>query len=254
MKSSLKWLAQKYLSREIQRGHGATGHDSIEDARACLDLVRLKCEKGLRWGSIDAERESIFKRLSRVVKAGSDGGKKSAIIDHGAPEKIFGQMATYAIGRSSDSEVVNGVRRAVVGDEDGRVIPGGGVDFTWARFRELETLRGWANDNRNPGNNTNSTPVAEPEPSALSATVARTITHIKAVYDMLPPCTLLIVYSGTGDPRPLAQYQEMQKRFKEEYKIKKWDQLSVKWTDREEQAINYACRTARSGVGFVVVK
>ncbi|KAI7092453.1 hypothetical protein KC352_g40302, partial [Hortaea werneckii] len=39
LKSSLKWLAQKYLSREIQKGHGSTGHDSVEDAKACLDLV-----------------------------------------------------------------------------------------------------------------------------------------------------------------------------------------------------------------------
>ena len=42
LKSALKYLAQKYLNREIQKGHGTTGpgagHDSIEDARTCLDL------------------------------------------------------------------------------------------------------------------------------------------------------------------------------------------------------------------------
>lgn len=254
MKSSLKWLTQKYLSREIQRGHGATGHDSIEDARACLDLVRLKCEKGPKWGSLDAERESIFKRLSRVAKAGSDGGRKGAIIDHGAPEKNFGQMATYAIGCSSDAEVVDGVRRAVLGDEDGSAIPGGGVEFTWARFREIEALRGWLNDNRNPASTSQSDHRSDPEPSALSAVVASTVNHIKTIYDLLPACTLVIVYSGTGDPRPLAKLQEMQRRFKEEYRTKKWDQLSVKWTDREEQAIKHASEMARSGIGFVGVK
>jgi len=35
LKSSLKWLAKKYLNREIQKGHGTTGpgagHDSSED-------------------------------------------------------------------------------------------------------------------------------------------------------------------------------------------------------------------------------
>ena len=58
LKSSLKWLAQKYLNREIQKGHGSTGpgagHDSIEDARTCLDLVKQKCEKGKEWGTGDA--------------------------------------------------------------------------------------------------------------------------------------------------------------------------------------------------------
>lgn len=57
LKSSLKWLSQKYLSREIQKGHGSTGHDSIEDARACLDLVKQKCEKGKAWGTSEASGE-----------------------------------------------------------------------------------------------------------------------------------------------------------------------------------------------------
>ena len=255
LKSSLKWLAQKYLGREIQKGHGATGHDSIEDARACLDLVRMKCEKGSQWGGADAEREPIFKRLSRVAVAGRDGGKKGAIVDHGAPEKIFGQMAACPIGCTTDAEVVEGVRRAVLGDEDGKVVPGGGVEFTWARLRELETLRGWLNDHRNksPSNPFSST-TPEPSSSTLSVAVASTVKHIKVVHDFLPPCTLLIVYSGTGDPRPLARLQEMQRKFKEEYKTKKWDQLSVKWTDREEQGMREAARVARGGVGFVCVK
>ncbi|KAG6020170.1 hypothetical protein E4U41_002935, partial [Claviceps citrina] len=50
LKSSLKYLAQKYLGREIQRG-GADGHNSIEDAQTCLDLVKQKCERGRLWGT-----------------------------------------------------------------------------------------------------------------------------------------------------------------------------------------------------------
>ncbi len=46
LKSALKWLCQKYLGKEIQKGQ--TGHDSIEDARAVLELVKQKCEKGER--------------------------------------------------------------------------------------------------------------------------------------------------------------------------------------------------------------
>ncbi|KAL8991946.1 MAG: hypothetical protein Q9169_007511, partial [Polycauliona sp. 2 TL-2023] len=70
LKSSLKWLAQKYLSREIQKGHGSLGHDSIEDSRACLDLVKKKCEKGPEYGSVTSNSETIFKRLSRTPKKG----------------------------------------------------------------------------------------------------------------------------------------------------------------------------------------
>ncbi|KAF5022230.1 hypothetical protein F66182_5715, partial [Fusarium sp. NRRL 66182] len=34
----------------------------------------------------------------------------------------------------------------------------------------------------------------------------------------------------------------------------KWDELSIKWTDVEEQALKEAARKARSGIGFIGVK
>jgi RNA exonuclease 1 len=263
LKSSLKWLAQKYLNREIQKGHGVSGHDSVEDARACLDLVKLKCERGPQWGTSEATGESVFKRLSRTPKthqASSGNGmdcKRGAIVDHGAPEKNFGAMASYCIGCSSDSEVVAGVKRAVLGDPDGEYIPGGGVEFTWARFRELENLRGWAHESRHPATPAPTTSCLPPAGSlsgaALGAAVSQTVQHIKTVREFLPPCTLLVVYSGTGDPREMSRLHEMQRTFKQEYASKKWDELSVKWTDAEEQALRSACRTARQGLGFVKI-
>ena len=265
LKPSLKWLAQKHLSREIQKGHGISGHDSVEDAQACMDLVKLKCERGAKWGTIEAAGESIFKRLLRT-KAwlnGRTGGKRGVIVDHGSPEKSYGTMATHCIGCKTDSEVVDGIKRAVLGDPDGKVIPGAGVEFTWARFRELETLRGWTSDNRQQSStSSNSTTISTPSQSsssnnpsgsALGTAVSQTIQHIKTVREFLPPCTLLIVYSGTGDPREMHRLHEMQRTFKSEYTSKKWDELSVKWTDHEQQALRRACRRAREGVGFVTI-
>ena len=261
MKSSLKWLAQKYLSREIQKGHGTKGHDSIEDARACLDLVKMKCERGPQWGTSEATVESIFKRLKRTPKTGlpnnaNQEGKAGAIVDHGAPERSFGSMASYCIGCADDAEVVAGVKRAVLGDEDGSYIPGGGVDFTWARFQELATFRGWLNDNRRhtaQSFNQVSITTTTHSSSSLAEAVTKLTTNIKAIRDFLPPCTLLIVYSGTGDPREMARLQEMQRTYKKEYAVKKWDELSVKWTDEEEQALKSACRRARDGLAFMTI-
>lgn len=261
MKSSLKWLAQKYIGREIQKGHGTQGHDSVEDARACLDLVKMKCERGPLWGTSEATVESIFKRLKRTSRAGSsrdanNEGKTGAIVDQGSPERNFGSMASHCIGCADDNGVVAGVKRAVLGDDDGSYIPGGGVDFTWARFQELAAFRGWWNDNRRHISNhtaQDSTPSTEPPSTALAEVVTKTISNIKAVRDVLPPCTLLVVYSGTGDPREMARLQEMQRTFKREYAVKKWDELSVKWTDAEEQALKAACRKAREGLGFVTI-
>ncbi|RDW84406.1 exonuclease-1 [Coleophoma cylindrospora] len=308
LKSSLKWLAQKYLGKEIQKGHGSTGpgagHDSIEDARTCLDLVKQKCEKGKEWGTSDSQGENLFKRIARTgtrykssnagaVANGVSGGKTSAAIDWGDPKKGAGNGATHTIGCKNDEEVMEGVIRAVNGDPDGKEIPGGGVDFVWARMRELEALKGWWNNNKNAGTEaaerdqkareeakskaaglgsevgaitteaempgtateTASTSAAqESTQNEVELATAALTARLAKIHAALPPCTAIIIYSGSGDPREMSRLQAMQAQFKKEFKIKKWDQLSVKWTDTEEQALKKAAKKARNGVGFVGVK
>jgi RNA exonuclease 1 len=336
LKSSLKYLAQKYLSREIQKGHGAkgpgAGHDSIEDAKTCLDLVKQKCEKGKQWGTSDAQGENIFKRVARAgVRYKNQGGsavpsplngKSSAMIDWGEPKKGPGAAANFPIGCQSDQEVMQAVIRAVKGDPDGKEIPGGGVDFVWGRFRELEALKGWWNNNKQlaakaaasqadtnatnqhmemassdsqitmksqvESNNSSSATFCNsstgtettqknasqatkiegtPTPTTLLLppsdqdseksvdTVALELTQrIAQVYDQLPPCTALMIYSGSGDPREMSRLQAMQTQYRREFKVRKWDQLSVKWTDVEEQALKRAVRSARDGIAFLGIK
>lgn len=280
LKSSLKWLAQRYLNREIQKGHGTTGpgagHDSIEDARACLDLVKQKCEKGPQWGESESAQENIFKRLARMgityknqggtaVVAGECGGKSSAAVDWGDPKKGAGAAANVVIGCKNDEEVMNGVIRAIKGDPDGLEVRGGGVDFVWARMRELESLKGWWNNNKSLGVEdfvVKSSSAADLEEttdtitsaSAITEATSRLTSRIYTIYESLPPCTAFIIYSGSGDPCEMARLQSMQQAFKREYKIKKWDQLSVHWTDVEEQALKKAAKEARNGIGFVCIK
>ncbi|KIV89793.1 hypothetical protein PV10_07168 [Exophiala mesophila] len=177
LRSSLKFLANRYLKREIQKG-GANGHDSVEDARAVLDLVRLKCEKGSKWGTLDANGESILRRIARAKRP--DGRERqSAFIEYGTPERGLGREATFKIACEDDDQIIQGVLRAAHGDtaasealatltttepnsnepssnaeqdespesatpqQHPTVIPPGGVDFIWARLHELESIRGW---------------------------------------------------------------------------------------------------------------
>ena len=277
LRSSLKYLANKYLHREIQSG-GENGHNSVEDALAVLDLVKLKCEKGPKFGTFEASGEPIFRRLA------SGWNKRStAIVDYGTPERGFGKEANFAIGCKDDEEAVTGVIRAVKGDPAGEEIKSGGVDFVWGRLRELESYRGWCNNNReyasvdglhangtaNANTNgttasTEATTVDPPpldgndrpatSPPTLQSTLSKTISHITAIHTALPPCTLFIIYSGTGDPREVGRLQKMQSQYRKEFKVKKWDELTVKWTDVEEQALRKAVEKARSGCGFLVVK
>lgn len=308
LRSSLKYLANKYLKREIQKG-GADGHDSVEDALAVLDLVRMKCEKGPRWGTLDANGESIFRRISRAMK--SDGAssaspsepRQTAIVEYGTPERGFGKDATYKIACENDDEIVAGVLRAAHGDENNNntddkngvsattpkshtaeefttntappsttrtqehdnTIPTGGVNFIWGRLRDLEAIRGWNTppaplpENPTPSDltYTSTTPASSPAPTEnpqLEKAITQTLTRLAQLYTSLPPKTLLIVFNGTGDMRPVLKLQQLHTQYRREFKVKKWDELSVKWTDVEEQALRRAVDDARRGWGVLAVR
>lgn len=297
LRSPLRFLTSRYLKREIQKG-GANGHDSVEDALAVLDLVRLKCEKGPRWGTLDAHGESIFRRIARSSRLdGSGKARETAIVEYGTPEKGLGKDATYKIACCSDEEVVTGVLRAANGDDTsstarpddeteqtrtdgqrlGEPIPPGGVDFVWGRLRDLETARGWNTITAPPppplatADIGSSATDAQPPPSAsttptpapstttttsadVNETAKRTLSHLHTLFIGLPPRTLLVMYSGTADMRPVLQLQQLHAQYRKEFKVKKWDELSVKWTDVEEQKLKVAVGNARCGVGIIAVR
>ncbi|KAI3401722.1 hypothetical protein diail_9386 [Diaporthe ilicicola] len=320
-KHSLKWLAQKYLNREVQKGDNtSSGHDSIEDARTCLDLVKKKCEKGKAWAAGEASGENLFKRLARSgvsykaqgghgAVGGAPVGKSTAAVDWGDAKRSVVNLAEIVLdGCNSDADVEEKVLRAVKGDPDGAVIKGGGVDFVWARMRELEALQGWWNRLKTDADDAAGPPKALEEAHAasknnpfatnrsadsqdsvfsnavldmnsLAAPASQTEEHkpagpaarekpvleacleglaarLRRIHDALPPCTAFIVLSGSGDPREMSRLQAMHAQWKREYNTpgSKWDQLSVKWTDREEQAMKKAAQRARNGIAFIGVK
>ncbi|KAK4649391.1 uncharacterized protein QC761_118450 [Podospora bellae-mahoneyi] len=280
LKNSLKYLAQRHLGREVQKGGGTiNGHDSVEDAKTCLDLVKKKCEKGKAWATGDSQGENLFRRLARSGTAyratagpeatgGLPVGKTSAAVEWGDVSRSACNAATVAISCKTDAEVEAGVIRAVKGDPDGLEVPGGGVDFVWARLRELEFVQGWAN--RHKPNTPPVATVAEETPevqdvngdaekeavSPLEECLSTLAQRLQRIHAALPPCTLLMVLSGTGDPREMSRLQAMHSQFKKEYNTPgtKWDQLSVKWTTDEEDALRKAVKVARAGVGFLSVK
>ncbi|KAI1190088.1 hypothetical protein F5B17DRAFT_427899 [Nemania serpens] len=260
LKNSLKFLAQRFLKREIQNHAG--GHDSIEDSIACLDLVKQKCEKGKAWGHQDSQGENLFRRLHRVgmssransavdATGAARVGKTSAMIDWGDPMKGAGAASTYPIGCKSDEEVFQNIIRAVQGDANAEEIPAGGVDFVFARFRELEAFQGWWNQNRI----TDTLQIPDMSGMSLEMCVSNLAQRIKLIHDALPKCTGFLVFSGSGDPREMSRLQAMQSQFKKEYNPGgNWDKLTVKWTDVEEQALKKAVGIARNGIGFIGVK
>jgi RNA exonuclease 1 len=254
LRSSLKFLSNKYLNREIQKG-GANGHDSVEDAKAVLDLVKLKCDKGPTYGTLDMNGESIYSRLARA-------GRKTAIVEYGTPERGFGRFASIKVGCRNDEEIVNGVKKVIAGAESG----GHDAAFTWARLRDMESVRGWnrpkpradeAKADAPKSNEVNGKAAADEEAdrqAMIEKATQQTTERLVDIYKALDPSTLVIIYPGPGDMREVLRLQDMQRQYKREFKVKKWDELSVKWTDNEEQALRSAFTKARAGWALVCVK
>lgn len=135
LKPGLAWLTKKWCGRQIQtRGEG--GHDPEEDARACIDLLKLKFEHGPGFGEYKVDYESIFERMGRCDARGGDGsggaGKvRSAVVDHGNPGVMHGSKATTAIGCQTDDEVLEGMLGAIPSHQ-----------FTFGRFLGLANALG----------------------------------------------------------------------------------------------------------------
>jgi len=239
-KHSLKYLAQTHLRRTIQKG-GNDGHDSVEDAKACLDLVRMKCRNGKDYGTFEGSGENLYHRLARGVKPDANTeGKTSAAVECGNPRKGFGRQATVAIPCRNDADVTREVIRAATGgnatgnedtakEDDAHMgddglkadaspkgdmnieIPPGGVDFIWAQMRELDYFRGWS-DSYKPQKSTdrgNGSPdikrlnlnTKQASPSSLEDCITQLVGRLETMYQAFPRHTTFIIFSGTGDPR-----------------------------------------------------
>ncbi|KAK6394160.1 hypothetical protein LTR65_002006 [Meristemomyces frigidus] len=88
LRYGLRMLSAKHLSRQIQQG-GARGHDSLEDARATGDLVRVKVRE--KWGLLRATGWTVvngqliaphpLKAGELEARAGSDGGLAEHLVE-----------------------------------------------------------------------------------------------------------------------------------------------------------------------------
>lgn len=79
-KPALRFLTQKYLNRTIQSNVNSlnqqpSGHCSVEDAQACLDLIKFRMAQGPEFGTSE-DSEPLMNRLRRGMQP-----RKSAWVD-----------------------------------------------------------------------------------------------------------------------------------------------------------------------------
>ncbi|EIE80172.1 hypothetical protein G6F46_000899 [Rhizopus delemar] len=101
-KPSLKHLARTYLHRQIQGHHASReGHDSAEDARATLDLFKLKLANKPRFGKFK-KAELVFDRLSAHRPA-----RSSAILESSrSATRLFGATLSGDYHRTETDEAL----------------------------------------------------------------------------------------------------------------------------------------------------
>ncbi|KAF9106330.1 hypothetical protein BGX27_009205 [Mortierella sp. AM989] len=241
----LKWLAQKWLQRHIQ-ANVERGHDSAEDALACMDLLKLKLSKPHGFGEYEQAQESLFSRLQRF-----NIPRTSVLIDSDA---FAGQSATKTIRTADDREVVAAIPDAIQNH-----------NFVWARLRDIEINHGKAPEqalaegqlvDTGRASKISSAEKIQATEEEIRAGIRSIDDSLKQIFDSLPSRTAMILTSGQGDHREVSRLQLRQKTFME--LSKKISPSEIPEADRfsreDEERLEKAVELAKGGICFMTVK
>ncbi|CAH8313825.1 unnamed protein product [Eruca vesicaria subsp. sativa] len=121
-KPKLRVLSKKFLAREIQMSE--SGHDSVEDAKAAMDLALMKIKYGPDFGS---PPEMIRKKLLDIL---NESGKTTCIVDNINIVKRYASETSNSVPVSSDDEAFSKAMKEVKKS---------GSQFVWTQFSELNT-------------------------------------------------------------------------------------------------------------------
>ncbi|XVF37084.1 hypothetical protein REPUB_Repub19eG0114900 [Reevesia pubescens] len=196
-KTALRVLAKRFLSREIQQS--GTGHDSIEDARAAMDLALLKIRNGPDFGlPLSFMRRKLLTLLGEC-------GKTSSFIDDISIVKRYASDSSHVIPVCSDDEALLKARKEVKNDR---------VHFVWTQFSELNSfLRKQAEDdvkfngklaelislltcNKKPANRKG---IKYNVSTELKEIITRIDARVCSLHTALPTNSMFIICTGHGD-------------------------------------------------------
>ena len=236
MKPALKSLIFKYFGKTIH--DKATGHDSVEDCTSCLDLVKLKLEKGLFFGK--SLKTSIFSNIAHCNKMettneGEKIPKSSLVIDSGL--QLSGPYGPDELVQcKSDDEEVEMLQNKITKH-----------DLILMKLRELEFSKGISSQN---DGNTESVVSVEEAYSNLGI-------HFDKIYNAVPANTLIIVCASCGDLSAIRELQSEHRSFQllfgKNPNVKN-KSSSSDWTQSKAQRLDDAVYKVRSSFCFLTLK
>lgn len=210
-KSALRILTKRFLSREIQQS--GNGHDSIEDARATMELALLKIKHGPDFGSPPS---LIRKKLLNIL---GENGKTSSFIDDVSTVKRYSSESSHAFPVTSDDEALSRAKKEAMNEK---------VHFIWTQFSELNSFHKKQADDEERLNvklaellslltcDTKSVNKKRNRPKIsveLREILARMDSRINDLYASLPTNAMLIICTGHGD---IALVQRLRKMLQEQ--------------------------------------
>lgn len=177
---ALRILAQQYLHRSIQKCCGREGHNSVEDAKAALDLAMLKFRKGPSFGVARTVRGDP---LTEVL---SGHGKRSTLVDrlHSLNKFVMGNC--NAVVADSDERVAELMAREVAKP---------GASFICTQLLDLAMFY----EKRATSLGGKERPWEYYCQNECQRVVNTVYGHVSKIVDVCPSGTLLIVLSGEGD-------------------------------------------------------
>ncbi|CCD23103.1 Rnh70p NDAI_0B00690 [Naumovozyma dairenensis CBS 421] len=225
-KPALRYLASTYLNINIQEGNSnVLGHDSIEDARTCMQLLKLKLVNGLTFG-ISINTENIFDRLYEK------NGVKSCILNDSVISTLSNKgdnQYKKRIRCNNDQEIFDSILENVET-----------TDFIVARLRDLEFIRGYSQRSKISEIN------FESELSNENEILSNMGEYIDKIYEKAPEGTMILLISGSGDTRPWAAMMKELNALTGEKKNELKREL--------EKEIEESVHIARDGVASIIIK
>lgn len=249
LKPGLRWLADKFLARSIQQGEATgEGHSSVEDLRACLDLVKMKLIEGPAFGKVLRETY-LFEKVFEVHP-----DKRSVIIDF-FPDSygrdLGENLNVEKIPVFNDDEVVDAANRELESSS-----------LLMLRFKELDFNSGVTSvPSKFTGklqcelseNRTTTKLSGEQREEFLLRLNAR----LQKVYDSLPEHSMILVCSEGAELSEVARLQDIRRKFQQlERRNENVSDLPPEqcWDFDKQTALKQAVNEARNGISFVAFK
>lgn len=225
-KPALKFLVSEYLNYNIQLDH-RNGHNSIEDAKACIDLLKLKIARGMSFG-LSVDTENLFRRLGKLSH------KRSLLLNDSVATSVSATNKSYvsSVRCHSDKEILHNIVENM--DEN---------DLFVGRLRDLEFARQYSK----PSLMSMRQLPAQFNTETETATMEEFLGELNSVYDNLPSNSVIMLISGSGNTKSWTQLMT---------ELNKCETKEAKMVKRQliEKDIENSIVKARDGVATFIIK